>query len=84
MKKFGPMLAEIFNLVHYLPDGTTKSYPIKVCKHPDPDGTRYATYENGVSLVLTKTRFERIRTSQGKNIRPCHMSHKLIESLNLA
>jgi hypothetical protein len=64
MKKFGPMLAEIFNLVHYLPDGTT--YPIKVCKHPDPDGTRYATYENGVSLVLTKTRFERIRTSQGK------------------
>ena len=84
MKKFGPMLDEIFNLVHYLPDGTTKNYPIKVCKHPDPDGTRYATYENGVSLVLTKTRFERIRTSQGKNIRPCHMTYRLIESLNLA
>ncbi|HEM7418472.1 TPA: hypothetical protein U2J22_003606 [Citrobacter youngae] len=84
MKKFGPMLDEIFNLAHYLPDGTTKNYPIKVCKDPDPDGTRYATYENGVSLVLTKARFERIRASQGKSIRPCHMPYRLIESLKLA
>ncbi|WP_147281538.1 hypothetical protein [Kluyvera ascorbata] len=83
MKKFGPMLDEIFNLAHYLPDGTTKGYSIKVCRHPDPDGTRYATYENGVSLVLTKACFERIRASQGKNSRPYHMPHKLIESLNL-
>lgn len=50
MEKFGPVLDKIFSLVHYLPDGTTKDYPIKVCKHPDPDGTRYATYETAYHL----------------------------------
>jgi len=38
MEKFGPVLGKIFTLVHYLPDGTAKDYPIKVCKHPDPYG----------------------------------------------
>ncbi len=84
MEKFGPVLDDIFSLVHYQPDGTTKYYPIKVSKHPDPDGTRYATYENGVSLVLTKASFERLSSYLGQDIRPSHMPHKLIESFNLA
>lgn len=83
MKNFGPCLDNIFNLVHYLPDGVIKEFPIRVCMHPDPDGSRYATYENGVSIALTKSCFERLNSAKDGRSKPTHLPYKLRESLDL-
>ncbi len=85
MKNFGPMLDRVFSLLHFQPDGTTKEFELTVCKHPDPNGTRYATYHNGVSVVLTPRCFDRLVASQGRLsvYPPTHMPYRLLESLHL-
>lgn len=85
MKNFGSMLDRVFSLLHFQPDGTTKEFELTVCKQPDPNGTRYATYQNGVNVVLTSKCFEQLKSMQGhQSVYPAtHMPYKLRESLNL-
>lgn len=85
MKNFGPILNKVFSLLHFQPDGTTKEFELTVCKHPDPNGTRYATYQNGVSVVLTSKCFDRLVSIQGhQSAYPAtHMPYRLCESLYL-
>lgn len=84
LKNFGPMFESSFVVGHTLPEGTTENYELLVCRHPDPDGTRYATYPNGVSMVLTGAQFVRLEASQSikSEIIPTPMPRKLRQSLN--
>lgn len=81
MDKYGPVLDIVFTLVHFLPDGNKRSFAVKITKHPDSDGTRYATYPNGVGLVIGPSQFERLMVSRVGF--PTPMPQRLRESLDL-
>lgn len=85
MRNLGLALDKTFLKGHVLPDGSTQIFELKVCRHSDPNGTRYATYPNGVSIVLTSSHFERLEASQGikSQIPLSPMPFKLRHSLNL-
>ncbi len=81
MDKYGPVLDIDFTLVHFLPDGNKQRFTVKITKHPDSDGTRYATYPNGTGLVVGPAQFNRLMMSKVEL--PTPMPQRLRESLDL-
>lgn len=85
MKNFGPNLRQLFSVKHTLPDRKVVIFQMLICRNPDPDGTRYALYLNGVTRVLTGREFEKIKAAQ-EDIDASKVSaipQKLYESLNI-
>ncbi len=80
MNKYGPVLDIDFTLVHFHPDGNTYRFAVKISKHPDSDGSRYATYPNGTGFVVGPSQFDRIML---KVELPTPMPQRLRESLDL-